>query len=526
MMLRALLPSVPQRYAFVGSAIGALVPLIGYSAEFILSGGDPGVFARLAEPVHAMIAVVPLVTGLMAYHFGQIVAALAMGLRAGKRAERHLINLSLHDRLTGLPNRLALEREIDRFIDTLPRGGSRPVLLLLDLDKFKYVNDTLGHDAGDELLRQFAERLKQTLGPLVRLFRLGGDEFVVTLDGRPDERDIERLCRVIEAQASEPFVLQVGKATTGISIGITYVMAEDQSMAEILKRADLALYVAKDEPGSSHVFHSEGLGRFMQAQAALERELGQALENEAFFLEYQPIVNVTNSDVQAFEALVRWRHIERGVILPESFLPMAVRSGHIVELGRWIISRAINDASSWPDAIGLAVNVSAEEMRAPGFVGHVSDCLARSGLEPTRLTIEVTEAALVADLGSSLARLRELGVRVALDDFGVGLSSINLLRQFPVDLLKLDRSFTHNMLNSGRDSDLVDVIVKLGQVLNIPTIVEGVENERQMHMALSSGAAAVQGYLISRPVPAGEIQQLLIAANSAGRQEPEIRISA
>jgi len=518
MMLRTLLPSLSRRYAFAGSAIGALVPLIGFSAELLLSGGDV-VLERIGEPVHALIATVPLLTGMIAYQYGQSVDLLCRRLKARERAERQLISLSLHDRLTGLPNRLALEKEIDRFIG-MRREDFRPALLLLDLNKFKYVN---------ELLRQFTDRLKQTLGPLVRLFRLGGDEFVVTLSGRPEDCDVERLCRVIEALASEPFLLAAGQAVTGISIGIAFLAPEDHGMGEILKRADLALYLAKDLPGSAHAFHTEGLGRFMQEQTALEVEIGRAIDSGDFFLEYQPIVNANRTGLQAFEALVRWRHAERGVVLPASFLPIAARAGHIARLGRWIVAKAIADAASWPETIGLAINVSAEELRDPGYVAHIADCLATAGMKPSRLTVDVTEDALVADranLGVGLAHLRSLGVRIALDDFGIGQSSINLLRQCPVDLLKVDRSFTQAMAESGQDCAIVDLIVKLGRAFNVPTTVEGVENERQMHMALSMGAAAVQGYLISQPVSAGEVAQMLIAANLPGQADPEIRFIA
>jgi EAL domain-containing protein (putative c-di-GMP-specific phosphodiesterase class I) len=324
-------------------------------------------------------------------------------------------------------------------------------------------------------------------------------------------------------------MLKAGRALTGVSIGIAHIEAGDHSMIDILKRADLALYIAKDIPGSSHVFHTEGLGRFMQAQMAFEHEIALALENGDFFLEYQPIVGAIDNDIQSFEALVRWRHAERGVIFPEHFLPMAARAGHIAAVGRWVVAQAIMDATSWPEHIGLAINASAEELRDPGFAANISDCLTSSGLLASRLTIEITESTLAADIGTigaGLAGLRDLGVRIALDDFGIGLSSINLLRQFPIDRLKIDRSFTHAMLDGGREGDLIDIIVKLGRAYNMPTTVEGVENERQMHMALSLGAAAVQGYLISQPVPAGAIQQLLVAANGMGEAKPEIRISA
>nr|WP_246748862.1 bifunctional diguanylate cyclase/phosphodiesterase [Rhizobium setariae] len=475
-----------------------------------------------------MMAVVPLLSGLVFLRFGHTLADLRTRLRARERAERYLLSLSMHDRLTGLPNRLALEKEIAHFLQARAGGHFRPALMLLDLDRFKHVNDTLGHDAGDELLRQFTDRLRQALGPLVRLFRLGGDEFVATLAGAPDESDVEMLCGVIEAKASEPFALKAGQAVTGISIGITYLDGNDASMADILKRADLALYMAKDVPGSSHVYHTESMGAFMQEQMQLEQEIAIGLANEQFFLEYQPIVRTTDCTVESLEALIRWRHPTRGVMAPEAFLPLAERAGHMTALGRWVMTKAIADASAWPSHIGIAVNVCAEEFRAPGFVAHIRDRLLMEGLDPSRLTIEITEAIFADDLvavRSGLEDLRAIGVRVMLDDFGIGLSSINHLRQFPIDGLKVDRSYTEAMLDGGRETDLIDIIVKLGRAFNMPATVEGVENERQMHMALSLGAAAVQGYLISRPVPAGVVQQLLMAANGAG-EKPEIRASA
>jgi diguanylate cyclase (GGDEF)-like protein len=528
MMLRTLLPGLPQRYAFAGSAIGALFPIIGFGSEALAKGADFHISQKLGEPVHALMLTVPLIAGLVFHRFGRTSAALADRLKARERSERQLLRLSLQDRLTGLPNRRALEREIERFIAVRDTGQFRPALLLLDIDKFKHVNDTLGHDAGDELLKTFTERLQASLGPLVRLFRLGGDEFVITLTGSPGNSDIERLCRMIKMRADEPFELKSGRAVTGVSIGISYLEPTDTCMGDILKRADLALYVAKDIPGSSHAFHTEGLARRMVDQMRMEQDIANGMQQGEFFLEYQPIVAASRGSYLAFEALLRWRHPERGVIGPENFLPVAERSGHMMKLGRFVLGEAIRDAAAWPAAIGVAVNVTGDEFRDPTFVGYIRDCLARHGLAPGRLTIEITEAAFSADISlvrNCLVELRAMGVRIALDDFGVGFSSISHLREFPVDQLKVDRSFTHAMTDGRREAELVDIIVRLGKIFDVAATVEGVENQTQMDLAFTLGASAVQGFHISRPVPLHTVQELI---NLAGFEplKPAFPISA
>ncbi len=528
MMLRTLLPGLPQRYAFAGSAIGALLPILGFSTEALSEGRNFHVFDRLNEPVHLLILAVPALAGLVCYGFGVNSAAMSARLKARERSERHLLKLSLQDRLTGLPNRHALEREVERFIAVRDRGRFRPALLLLDLDKFKHVNDTMGHDAGDELLKQFVRRLHDSLGSLVRLFRFGGDEFVITLAGSPEDGDIERLCRMIMARADEPFELSAGRAMTGVSIGISYLDDADTGMTDILKRADLALYIAKDISGSSHAFYTDGLARHMLDQMRLEQEIASGLRSGAFFVEYQPIVDASQRGYTAFEALVRWQHPLRGVLLPDDFLAVAERCGHIMALGRFVMAQAIRDAAAWPAQVGVAVNVTGDEFRDPNFVGFIGDCLDANGLKPSRLTIEITEAIFTADVmlvRQSLVRLREMGVRIALDDFGMGFSSISHLRDFPIDELKVDRSFTQTITEGGRETELVDIILRLGRIFDVSATVEGVETQNQMDMAFTLGAAAVQGYHISRPVPAATVQQLI---NSAGIEplRPALLISA
>jgi len=504
MTLRALLPGLPQRYAFAGLALGSFLSVAGHSIAYFT--GQSGAFEfHLEEPFHVLVLLLPLLLGVIFYRFGCIKTELLIRLSAGEVIERELLHLSLHDSLTGLPNRPSLEREVDRLASTARRGRGRAAFLLLDLDKFKHVNDTLGHDAGDELLQLFASRLLAALGARARCFRLGGDEFVVIVAGVPGDDEVIGICRAIERCAAGAFDLGAGRAFIGVSIGASYVEGVD-AMADVMKRADLALYAAKDVAGSAHVFHQAALAESLQDRMRLEQEIASGLLREEFFVEYQPVVSASTREVAAFEALVRWQHPQRGLLGPEHFIAVAERSGHMVALGRFVLSRAIEDAGRWPAGIGIAVNVAEDELRDPHFVSHIETSLAISGVAAPRLTIEITEAAFCIDatlIQKQLAELRTLGVKVAIDDFGAGFSTINHLRQFPVDQLKVDRSFTRELLEGGRGTELVEILLRLGKAFGVRTTVEGVENEDQFQVVRALGAVDVQGFLISRPLPVG-----------------------
>jgi diguanylate cyclase (GGDEF)-like protein len=480
-----------------------LLPVAGLLAEFI-SSRDEGFRFRIGDPFHAIVFALPLLLAVVFYLLGRDRARLLIRLSAGEVIERELLHLSLHDRLTGLPNRAALEREAGRFAAARGDGRMQPAFLLLDLDKFKHVNDTLGHDAGDELLQVFAGRLSGVLGPQERIFRLGGDEFVVSIAGSPDDADLERICRSIEACADEPFDLGAGRAVIGVSIGIARFEPDDD-MPEVMKRADIALYAAKDVSGSAHVLHDVAFADCVTDRMRTEQEIAAGLLNDEFFVEYQPVVNATTREVAAFEALVRWRHPRRGVLTPDQFIAVAERSGHMLALGRFVLGQAIADARGWPETVGLSVNVTGGEFREPHFVECVRATLASNHVAPQRLTIEITEAVFAVDtddLRRALRDLRMLGVKVAIDDFGMGFSSINRLRQFPIDRLKVDRSFAQELREGGRGTELVEIMLRLGRVFDINTTVEGIESEDQFEAARALGAADVQGFLISRPLAA------------------------
>jgi diguanylate cyclase (GGDEF)-like protein len=524
-MLRALLPGIVQRYAIAGLALGFIVPLIGHGLELVTIG--PAALAlRFGEPFHVLAYLLPVAGLAVGSFFGLSSGRLQVRLSAGEVIEQELLHLSLHDRLTGLPNRMALEREIARMIAAGRHQPSRAAFLLLDLDKFKHVNDTLGHDAGDELLQLFAVRVSEVTEPQSRLFRLGGDEFAVTIANASGDAAIETICRAIETCAGQPFDLRAGRAVIGVSIGAAYLDPSDRAMPDVMKRADLALYAAKDAAGSTHVFYDAVLAEGMLQKMRTEQEIAAGLLRGEFFLEYQPVVSPWTRQISAFEALVRWRHPKHGIIGPEHFIGVAERSGHIVALGRFVLERAIADAGRWPDAIGIAVNVSPDEVRGRDFVDYVTSLLDENGVVPQRLTVELTESTLASDaasVGRALMALKAAGVKVAIDDFGAGLSSINHLRQFPIDQLKIDRSFTRELVEGGRGAELVEIILKLGNAFGIGTTVEGVESEDQLERVRMLGAAAVQGYLISRPLGFAAAQALALGD---GAPDQALRYSA
>ncbi|KQR69010.1 putative bifunctional diguanylate cyclase/phosphodiesterase [Rhizobium sp. Leaf341] len=415
------------------------------------------------------------------------------------------------DYLTGISNRFALEHDLTSLLND-PQAEGRGALLLVDLDRFRFINDTMDHAAGDEVLIRIAKRLSNVLSGVGTIYRLGADEFAVHVAGSPSRGKIEDICGTIKTVLSTPFALEAGEVWIGGSIGIALPTPEDTSMSALLYRADLAVMQAKQIAGNSHVFYEPGMSAEASARSELEYDLSRALDRNEFFLEYQPIVCSETRRISAFEALIRWQHPQKGVIAPDRFISIAEATGLILPIGNWVIRTACAEARHWPAPIGVAVNVAGDQFRDPTFLPFVRDCLRQSGIAPGRLTIEVTESIFSVDpavICDSLTELRAEGVRIALDDFGIGFSSINNLRRFPLDQLKIDRSFTKAMLGSKRDAELVDIILRLGNTFDVSTTIEGVETERQLEYARSRGAKAIQGFLISRPVAAGDVSAIL-----------------
>lgn len=486
------------------------MPLLIFSAMALIDGPSAAIDLFRISPGHIATVALAAVLGM---GFGHHQDRLRQRIQDLERDEQRLLYEARHDRLTGLPNRMALEQELQRFLEARDRRSATAVLLL-DLDRFKSVNDTMGHDAGDELLIALSRRLAALLGETGQLFRLGGDEFVAVVGNVVDRADIVTLCQRIETDAGAPFDLLRGRVVSGVSIGVTFVEAADCGMSQILKRADLALYKAKEAFGSTHFFYSVEMATEALLDIETERDLARALQDNELFLEYQPIIGVESGAVRSLEALLRWQHPQRGVIAPGVFIPLAEKTGMILAIGRWVVKNACLEAAGWPSPTGVGVNVSGDQFKDRGFVAYVRDCLEEAGLAPGRLTIEVTESVFSVDMQvvcESLTALRAMGVRIALDDFGTGFSSINNLKMFPLDQLKIDRSFAKEMLESQRDAHLVDLMQKLSTTFQIHTTIEGIETEQQMAFVRTLGISEAQGFLISKPVPAAMVGSLLLA---------------
>ena len=425
---------------------------------------------------------------------------LALLDRAGRRRQRDgdLRRLAFQDSLTGLPNRPLFEK---RIAETLA-AGEPAVVAFIDLDDFKQVNDSLGHAAGDELLKICGERLRHALRGEDTVARLGGDEFAILAPGAEEQLLVDRLFDTLAA----PVVLEGKRLHLRASIGI----ASTETGDELLRNADLAMYAAKATGNNRYAVFTADM--HINAVARLDRreQLERAIENEELVLHYQPIVDLDLGRVAGFEALVRWQHPERGFLGPGEFIPLAEETGLIVPLGRWVLREACRQATQWAGAPYLSVNVAGAQLEQPGFLAEVESALSDGGLCPERLMLEVTESSLVDDLEAErLQALRRLGIRLAIDDFGTGYSSLSYLRKFPMDVLKIDRSFTKDACE---DSALLNAIVAMGESLGLVLVPEGIEEPEQADALRALGCRLGQGFLFGRPVPAEELSGVALRA--------------
>ena len=429
-----------------------------------------------------------------------------------KEDEATIAFMARHDSLTRLPNRVLFRERIELAMAQSTRASGVAVLCL-DLDRFKAVNDTLGHSAGDALLRSVAERLSGCVRGVDTVARLGGDEFVVIQVGVERPEDSARLASKIMETLNKPCDLDGHVVVVTTTIGIALAPAGGTSAGQLLRNADTALYRAKmEEPGTWCFFESE-MGARVESRRVLEVDLRGALLREEFELAYQPLYNVQSRQVISVEALLRWHHPVRGVISPDDFIPIAEETGQIVPIGEWVLRRACTDAMVWPgECINVAVNLSPVQFKSRRLVEAVREALAVSGLPGHRLEIEITESVLMQNSDNTLAalhELRKLGARVSLDDFGTGYSSLNYLRRFPFDKIKIDKSFIRDLTHAQGGAAIVRAIAGLGTSLSLTTTAEGVETREQLAILRDEGCTEVQGYLFSRPVPSSEIPALL-----------------
>ncbi len=426
-----------------------------------------------------------------------------------RQSETRIAHMAHHDALTGLANRAALMERVEDACDRCRRSGEEFNVLMLDLDWFKQVNDTFGHPAGDELLSQVGVRLKAALRNNDILARLGGDEFAIIQVNDINQSDAaETLAgRIIELIA-EPFSVGGNVVNIGASIGIALAPEHGFYGDDLLKRADLALYHAKSLGRNRYATFEPVLGQAVVEKHVLENELRRALTHSEFELHFQPIVDTKTLKMCSAEALIRWRHPEKGLIAPDQFIPFAEESGLILKIGEWVLQTACNEAVKWPPSMKVAVNLSAVQLRSAALLDQIMCVLAETGLPPERLELEVTETALI-EYGTEapvfLKKLKNLGITVALDDFGTGYSSLSQLTMFPFDKIKIDKSFTKNMTNRADCAAIISAVLALAQSLDIHTTAEGVEKEEQLRILALAGVTTIQGFLIHRPCPASEL---------------------
>ena len=438
-------------------------------------------------------------------------------INARKQAEADIERLAFYDALTGLPNRRLLLDRLSQSVAYAARHGSHGALMFIDLDNFKVLNDTLGHRMGDELLKQVARRLSDSVRAIDTVARLGGDEFVVMLeelgaDASAAAAQAEAVGKKILSTLNQHYQLEDKMHHSTPSMGVTLFHTPQNSVDELLQRADLAMYQAKAAGRNTLRFFDPVMQAAVSARARMEVDLRAALERSEFLLHYQPVVD-TDRVVTGVEALLRWRHPQRGMVSPAEFIPVAEQAGLILPLGQWVLEAACAQLVCWNDSpatrkLTIAVNVSARQFRHPDFTQQMLTLLRVTGANPYRLKLELTESMLLTDIEDVIAKmseLRSIGVNFALDDFGTGYSSLSYLKRLPLDQLKIDQSFVRDVLKDPNDAVIARTILSLAQSLDLTVVAEGVETEGQRTFLLNSGCKAFQGYLFGRPVPVEQL---------------------
>lgn len=425
-----------------------------------------------------------------------------------RKAEDRIAYLAEHDPLTGLPNRAKFRAELDTLVRSQKQDFA---IFYIDLDRFKPVNDTLGHSAGDALLREVAGRLIKGAGPESMTARLGGDEFAIIAPGT-DRTLADGLAADLISSVSQPFEIREHVVSVGASIGIAIAMRDGNSADELTSNADLALYAAKAEGRGIHRFFEAEMSVKMRARRDLEADLRSALIRGEFELHYQPLVAVRDQALQSFEALLRWNSPRRGTVAPGDFIPIAEEIGLICDIGEWVLNEACRCAAKWPDHLRVAVNLSPAQFKHPDLVSLVGRALMLAGLPGYRLELEITESLLLQDADKTIEILHEfrsMGIRISMDDFGTGYSSLNYLRLFPFDKLKIDRAFVKDLGQRDDCAAIVRAATSLARSLNMIATAEGVETEDQLRLIGLEGCTEAQGYLFSRPIPEAEVMELL-----------------
>ena len=479
--------------------------------------GQESTIEDSAAPIHDRRG---RVTGaVMVFH--DVSAARALSLRMSYLAQ--------HDSLTDLPNRILLNDRLTQFMALAKRHHQKLALLFLDLDRFKHVNDSLGHSVGDRLLQSVAARLLACVRGSDTVSRQGGDEFVVLLSEMTHAKDAAIIAEKVLLALAKPYNIERHELHLTASIGIvTY--PDDGTDAEVLmKNADVAMYHAKAAGRNNYQFFKAEMNFHAAERQSLENGLRHALEREEFVLYYQPKVHLATGSIVGAEALIRWRHPERGLVPPVQFIPVAEECGFVVPMGRWVLREACRQARVWQmsglPTLRLAVNISAVELRAKDFVPHVRAIIAQTGLQPCDLELEITETFLMQDSNSTaavLSELKALGVHLALDDFGTGYSSLSYVKRFPIDTLKIDQSFVRDIATDPDDASIVSAVISMGASLHMRVVAEGIESRAQLEFLQTHGCPFGQGYLFSPPVVAREFTKLMSRSTLCAVEDADV----
>ncbi|MEQ1900023.1 MAG: EAL domain-containing protein [Devosia sp.] len=465
---------------------------------------------------------------------GQVISVTHQPLKDGGWVSTHkditefsqlqdeLAHLAYHDAMTGLPNRHMLHRQISENF-ALVDGVGTFALLFADLDGFKSINDTLGHATGDQILKQVAERLLETVGEWGLAGRLGGDEFAVVMRPGASTRDAYHLAEQMTAAMRRPFMADGQSFDIGLSVGVAVAPGDGTNQDQLLKNADLALYAAKSRQRGGFCFYEPSMARALAERTQIEQDLSRALELGEFELHYQPIFSFKSRGFAGFEALLRWRRGGDTLVPPAQFIPVAEETGLIVRIGEWVLRQALAEAAQWPSDLSIAINVSSVQFQRGNIVPIVMNALAASGIAPKRVEIEITESVFFENTADNLDALRQLhalGIRIALDDFGTGFSALSYLLSYPFDKIKIDGSFVRALDSAKGAHAIVGAVAEIGRRMGMTTTAEGVETPEQLRNVHAAGYGEVQGYLVAQPMPAEQVRAMLAPENDLMPEVP------
>jgi diguanylate cyclase (GGDEF)-like protein len=439
-------------------------------------------------------------------------------LQQRERANERVSHVAFHDELTALPNRLMLKQYLDQALSRHRRTKTPLAILFMDLDRFKVINDSLGREAGDGLLLQVAERLRAQAREGDTVARVGGDEFAVVIESQSNLADVAACAQRLMDHLSAPYALGKQECQVTLSIGISVFPTDGSDSQQLLKAADVAMYRAKETGGNIYRYYLPSMNVHTLERLELESDLGHALERGEFLLHYQPMVDVASGLITGVEALLRWNHPVRGLVPPLEFIPLAEETGQIVAIGEWVLATACARTRVWQlqglTNLGVAVNLSARQFTDPLFVPRLTQIIRDSGLDPSSLELEITESVVMSRgecAVAALEQLKSLGVQLAIDDFGTGYSSLAYLKRFPIDTLKVDRSFIRDIPGDSGDRKITRAIIALAHSLRLTVVAEGVETAAQLKFLRAQRCDSVQGYLLHRPLPEDEVAQVLRA---------------